>query len=275
MLQSWGLYFFSHSANKDNLAMIVNNSIQIVNFFLYIIAQIGLYNLLRFFQIKRNNILLTLSLLNFFPLMIALRITMKSEILVLAFLPWIILLIEIFLKTKKSIYLFTVLPMLTIVLLSKGLALGAISIFLFLTYIKKMIFINKKLLIFLTIVFISLSFLLFIEDSNINKQNLLEPTHADKYDNLAPVSIIYKIEIKDGVFSDKKIMFTGTFKNMSRSEAKSIAENNGGKVLGTVSKKLDFLVVGNSKPTKKKVDQAKNLNIKILSENDWNKILNS
>ena len=199
MLQSWGLYFFSHSANKDNLAMIFNNSIQIVNFFLYIIAQIGLYNLLRFFQIKRNSILLTLSLLNFFPLMIALRITMKSEILVLAFLPWIILLIEIFLKTKKSIYLFTVLPMLTIVLLSKGLALGAISIFLFLTYIKKMIFINKKLLIFLTIVFISLSFLLFIEDSNINKQNLLEPTHADKYDNLAPVSIIYKIEIKDFV----------------------------------------------------------------------------
>ena len=31
-------------------------------------------------------------------------------------------------------------------------------------------------------------------------------------------------------------MFTGTFKNMSRSEAKSIAENNGGKVLGSVTK---------------------------------------
>ena len=46
---------------------------------------------------------------------------------------------------------------------------------------------------------------------------------------------------------------------MSRSEAKSIAENNGGKVLGSISKKLDFLVVGNSKPTKRKVDQAKEL----------------
>ena len=31
---------------------------------------------------------------------------------------------------------------------------------------------------------------------------------------------------------------------MSRSEAKSIAENNGGKVLGSISKKLDLLVVG-------------------------------
>ena len=46
-------------------------------------------------------------------------------------------------------------------------------------------------------------------------------------------------------------MFTGGFQNMSRSEAKSIVENNGGKVLSVVSKKLDFLVVGNSKPTKK------------------------
>ena len=41
-------------------------------------------------------------------------------------------------------------------------------------------------------------------------------------------------------------MFTGGFKNMSRSEAKMIAENNGGKVLGSITKKLDFLVVGDT-----------------------------
>ncbi len=78
-----------------------------------------------------------------------------------------------------------------------------------------------------------------------------------------------------GKFSDKKIMFTGGFQNMSRSEAKSIAENNGGKVLGSISRKLDFLVVGKSKPTKKKIEQAKNLGIKIINENEWEKILNS
>ena len=78
-----------------------------------------------------------------------------------------------------------------------------------------------------------------------------------------------------GKFSNKKLMFTGGFKNMSRSEAKAIAENNGGKVLGSISKKLDFLVVGDSKPTQKKIDQAKQLNIKIILEKDWNKILNS
>ena len=47
-----------------------------------------------------------------------------------------------------------------------------------------------------------------------------------------------------------------------------------GKVLGSVSKKLDFLVVGDEKPTKKKIDLAKKLNVQILSENEWNKILN-
>ena len=78
-----------------------------------------------------------------------------------------------------------------------------------------------------------------------------------------------------GKFSNKKIMFTGGFQNMSRSEAKAIVEQNGGKVLGTVSKKLDFLVVGNSKPTKKKIDQARKVSVKIILEGEWNKLLNS
>ena len=85
----------------------------------------------------------------------------------------------------------------------------------------------------------------------------------------------YTAQNIDGKFSNKKLMFTGGFKNMSRSEAKTIVENNGGKVLGTISRKLNFLVVGDSKPTKKKIDQAKSLNIKIISEKDWNEILNS
>ena len=83
----------------------------------------------------------------------------------------------------------------------------------------------------------------------------------------------YIIKKNKGKFSNKKLMFTGGFKNMSRSEAKAITENNGGKVLGSISKKLDFLVVGESKPTKKKMLKAKELNIKIISEKEWNKIL--
>ena len=83
----------------------------------------------------------------------------------------------------------------------------------------------------------------------------------------------FKTRNKKGKFSNKTLMFTGGFDKMSRSEAKSLVENNGGKVLGSISKKLNILVVGNSKPTKKKVDLAKQLSIKIVKENEWYKIL--
>ena len=61
---------------------------------------------------------------------------------------------------------------------------------------------------------------------------------------------------------------------MSRSEAKKIVENEGGKVLGAVSKKLSYLVSGDSKPTVKKVNQAKDFGVKVLSEKDWYKLIN-
>ena len=69
----------------------------------------------------------------------------------------------------------------------------------------------------------------------------------------------FSTQIVDGKFSNKRLMFTGGFQNMSRSEAKAIAENNGGKVLGSISRKLDFLVVGDSKPTKKKDRSSKKI----------------
>ena len=79
---------------------------------------------------------------------------------------------------------------------------------------------------------------------------------------------------KSGIFYGKTIMFTGGLSRMSRAEAKALVEKEGGKILGTVSKKLDYLVVGDSKPTPKKVEKAKQLNIKILDENSWYGLLN-
>ena len=80
--------------------------------------------------------------------------------------------------------------------------------------------------------------------------------------------------IKKGKFTNKNLMFTGGFEKIGRSEAKALTEDNGGKVLGTISKKLDILVVGDSKPAKKKINKAKELKIKIINEKDWYKILN-
>ena len=47
--------------------------------------------------------------------------------------------------------------------------------------------------------------------------------------------INFSLQNKNGKFSNKKLMFTGGFSKMSRSEAKSLTENNGGKVLGSIS----------------------------------------
>ena len=80
--------------------------------------------------------------------------------------------------------------------------------------------------------------------------------------------------IKSGIFYGKTIMFTGGLSKMSRAEAKALVEKEGGKILGTVSKKLNYLVVGDSKPTVKKINEAKNFNIKVLTEEEWNKTIN-
>ncbi len=94
-------------------------------------------------------------------------------------------------------------------------------------------------------------------------------------------NLILKLNIQNfkepntkGKLSNINVMFTGSFKKISRSEAKTLTENLGGKVLGSVSKKLNILVVGDTKPTKKKVDKAKELKVKIFSEKEWYKLLN-
>jgi len=110
--------------------------------------------------------------------------------------------------------------------------------------------------------------------------NSLE-TFFSNSSNLNTVSnLIKKINIidyktsKSGIFYGKTVMFTGGLSKMSRAEAKALVEKEGGKILGTASKKLDYLVVGDSKPTTKKINTAKQLNIKILDENSWYGLLN-
>ena len=78
---------------------------------------------------------------------------------------------------------------------------------------------------------------------------------------------------KSGIFYGKTIMFTGGLSKMSRAEAKALVEKEGGKILGTVSKKLNYLVVGDSNPTSKKVEKAKLMNVKIIDENSWYRLL--
>ena len=78
---------------------------------------------------------------------------------------------------------------------------------------------------------------------------------------------------KDGILADKSFLLTGKLDGMSRAEAKSLIEQNSGSIISNVSKNLDYLIIG-EKPTKRKIDAAKELKIKILDQKNFLKILN-
>ena len=102
-----------------------------------------------------------------------------------------------------------------------------------------------------------------------NKTNL---TILKELSSLLKIQDI-KASNKKGILKEKMFMLTGKLLNMSRSEAKSLIEQNSGSVISNVSKKLDYLIVG-EKPTKRKLEEAKKLNVKIINQNEWLKLLN-
>ena len=78
---------------------------------------------------------------------------------------------------------------------------------------------------------------------------------------------------KKGILSNKTFMVTGKLNGISRAEIKSLIEENSGTSVSTVTKKLNYLIIGD-KPTKKKIDKAKELQITILNQDEFLKILN-
>ena len=77
----------------------------------------------------------------------------------------------------------------------------------------------------------------------------------------------------NGLLKDKTFLVTGKLIGISRAEIKSLIEENSGKTVSSVSNKLNFLIVGD-KPTKRKVENAKQLKIKIIDQNEFLKMLN-
>jgi DNA ligase (NAD+) len=71
--------------------------------------------------------------------------------------------------------------------------------------------------------------------------------------------------------SGKTVVFTGTLKRMTRSEAKARAERLGAKVAGSVSKNTDYVVTGPGAGSKLK--NAKDLGVAVLTEEEWLKLI--
>jgi len=71
--------------------------------------------------------------------------------------------------------------------------------------------------------------------------------------------------------SGKTIVVTGTLPTLGRREAEALIEQNGGKSAGSVSKKTDYVLYGESAGSK--LDKAKELNIPLLTEEEFLKLI--
>ena len=77
-----------------------------------------------------------------------------------------------------------------------------------------------------------------------------------------------KVENKTGLLTGQTFLFTGTLPTLKRSDAEKLVEDNGGRILSTVSNNLNYLVAGESAGSK--LEKAKKIkSIKIIDEQDF------
>ena len=102
-----------------------------------------------------------------------------------------------------------------------------------------------------------------------NKMNLTVLNELDKVLSINNAVI----RRNNGLLNNKTFLVTGKLNGISRAEIKSLIEENSGIVVSSVSRKLNYLIVGD-KPTKRKVINAKELKIKVIYQDQFLKMLN-
>lgn len=107
----------------------------------------------------------------------------------------------------------------------------------------------------------------FSKDENLRIIENLRNSGIQLESHILPVS-------NETALSGKSFVVSGVFSSFGREELKKLIEENGGKVLSSVSSKTDFIVAGeNMGPSK--LEKAKSLNIRILSESEFLALLES
>jgi len=88
------------------------------------------------------------------------------------------------------------------------------------------------------------------------------------------VTPIYEeVHAEESIFTEKTVVITGTIEGLSRNQIRDIVERKGGKVSSSVSKKTDFVIVGEDPGSK--YDKAVELGIEIINEERLKDIVKS
>lgn len=99
---------------------------------------------------------------------------------------------------------------------------------------------------------------------------LLKERHL--IDDLLSKGIVIKEERpKEGIFTGKKVVLTGSLINYTRTQASKLIEDNGGEVAGSVSKEVNLVIAGEAAGSK--LDKARKLNIEIIDEDKFADLL--
>jgi DNA ligase (NAD+) len=76
-----------------------------------------------------------------------------------------------------------------------------------------------------------------------------------------------------GNLTGKTFLFTGSLPTLKRSEAEELVEKNGGKLLGSVSSKLNYLVAGEDAGSK--LEKAKKIaSVRVIAEAEFLRLVN-
>ena len=98
-----------------------------------------------------------------------------------------------------------------------------------------------------------------------------EERNREEIEELKKCGIKMKYEEEKGILSGLTFVFTGELKDFTREEAKELVEKMGGKVATSVSKNVNYVVVGNNPGSK--YEKAKELGLKIINEEEFKKLI--
>lgn len=99
-----------------------------------------------------------------------------------------------------------------------------------------------------------------------------EKQNRKEIQDLQKVDVEMKPQKTSGKLEGKRFVFTGSLDDFTRGEAKELVESKGGETTSSISEKVDYVVVG-EKPGSK-LDEAKELNLTIIKEDKFKKLVN-